>query len=206
MGAYPPPPGHSPLPGLEIAGEVAAVGAGRHALEGGRQGVRAGERRRLRAILPSPRRRRRCRSRPGLDMVQAAAVPETFFTVWNNVFERGGLQGRRMVPGARRHQRHRHHRHPARQGVRRQGARDGGLGREVQGLRRPRRRPRHQLQDRGFRRRRARRRPAARASTSPRHGRRRLHRAQHHRRGGGRPHRADRHAGRRRRQVQHLAR
>ena len=63
MGAYPPPPGHSPLPGLEVAGEVAAVGDGRDALEGRRQGVRARQRRRLRGILPSPRKRRRCRSR-----------------------------------------------------------------------------------------------------------------------------------------------
>ena len=90
IGAYPPPPGHSPLPGLEVAGEVAAIG-GRDALEGRRQGVRARQRRRLRGIHASPRSRSRCRSRRGLDMVQAGAVPETFFTVWNNVFERGRL-------------------------------------------------------------------------------------------------------------------
>ena len=45
------------------------------------------------AALPIP---------PGLDMIHAAAVPETFFTVWNNVFERGQASGRRVVPGARR--------------------------------------------------------------------------------------------------------
>ena len=52
MGVYPPPPGHSPLPGLEVAGEVAAIGHGRDALEAGRQGVRAGQRRRLCRVLP----------------------------------------------------------------------------------------------------------------------------------------------------------
>jgi NADPH:quinone reductase len=90
IGAYPPPAGHSPLPGLEIAGTVAAVGG-----SGGRWKV--GDK--VCALvngggyaeytiaedavaLPIP---------GGLDMVQAGAVPETFFTVWNNVFERGRL-------------------------------------------------------------------------------------------------------------------
>ena len=41
IGAYPPPAGHSPLPGLEVAGTVAAVGRKRRTLEGRRQGVRA---------------------------------------------------------------------------------------------------------------------------------------------------------------------
>ena len=50
-GLYPPPPGHSPLPGLEIAGEVAAVGAGVTRWKAGRQGVRARQRRRLRPVL-----------------------------------------------------------------------------------------------------------------------------------------------------------
>jgi putative PIG3 family NAD(P)H quinone oxidoreductase len=91
MGVYPPPPGHSPLPGLEIAGEVAEVGS---AVTRWRAGDRvcalvngggyaqyciAEET----AALPIP---------SGLDMVKAAAVPETFFTVWNNVFERGALK------------------------------------------------------------------------------------------------------------------
>ena len=90
MGAYPPPPGHSPLPGLEIAGTVAAVGpdvsrwkvgdtvcaltnGGGYAEYCIAEDVQA---------LPIPDR---------LDMAQAAALPETVFTVWNNVFERGGL-------------------------------------------------------------------------------------------------------------------
>jgi NADPH:quinone reductase len=91
MGAYPPPPGHSPLPGLEIAGEVMEAGpqvtrwrAGDKVCAlvngGGYAQYCVAEET---AALPIP---------AGLDMVQAGAVPETFFTVWNNVFERGQLQ------------------------------------------------------------------------------------------------------------------
>jgi NADPH:quinone reductase len=91
MGVYPPPPGHSPLPGLEVAGEVAEVGAGVTRWRAGdkvcalvngggyAQYCIAEES----STLPIP---------SGLDMVRAGAVPETFFTVWNNVFERGGLR------------------------------------------------------------------------------------------------------------------
>jgi NADPH2:quinone reductase len=90
-GAYPPPPGHSPLPGLEIAGEVAAVGSGVSRWKvgdkvcalvngGGYAEYTIAE---DAIALPIP---------AGLDMGRAAAVPETFFTVWNNVFERGGLK------------------------------------------------------------------------------------------------------------------
>lgn len=91
IGAYPPPPGHSTLPGLEIAGEVVEAGAGVARWRAGdkvcalvngggyAQYCIAEET----AALPIP---------AGLDMVQAGAVPETFFTVWNNVFERGKLQ------------------------------------------------------------------------------------------------------------------
>ena len=89
-GLYPPPPGHSPLPGLEVAGEVAALGAGvtRWKLGdkvcalvngGGYAEYCIAEEP---VALPVP---------AGLDMVHAGAVPETFFTVWNNVFERGRL-------------------------------------------------------------------------------------------------------------------
>jgi NADPH2:quinone reductase len=89
-GSYPPPPGHSPLPGLEIAGEVAAVGPGVTRWKvgdklcslvngGGYAEYCIAEEP---VALPIP---------AGLDMVRAAAIPETFFTVWNNVFERGRL-------------------------------------------------------------------------------------------------------------------
>ena len=91
IGAYPPPPGHSPLPGLEIAGEVVAVGPSVSRWKsgdavcalvngGGYAGYCIAEET---AALPVP---------AGLDMVSAGALPETAFTVWNNVFERGGLK------------------------------------------------------------------------------------------------------------------
>ena len=51
-GHYPPPPGASPIPGLEIAGEVVAVGDGVTRFKARRQGRGAGDRRRLCAILP----------------------------------------------------------------------------------------------------------------------------------------------------------
>lgn len=90
MGAYPPPPGHSPLPGLEIAGTVVAVGPGVTRWKvgdavcaltngGGYAAYCVAE---DVQTLPVP---------AGLDMVHAAALPETIFTVWNNVFERGAL-------------------------------------------------------------------------------------------------------------------
>jgi putative PIG3 family NAD(P)H quinone oxidoreductase len=90
MGHYPPPPGHSPLPGLEIAGEVVAAGSGVARWKAGDKVcalVNGGGYAEYclaeeTSTLPVP---------AGLDMVQAAAVPETFFTVWNNVFERGRL-------------------------------------------------------------------------------------------------------------------
>lgn len=90
-GAYNPPPGASDLPGLEGAGTIAAVGAGvfqwkigdkvcalfpggayaEHAL------TDAGQ------VLPVPK---------GMGLREAACLPETFFTVWSNVFMRGGLK------------------------------------------------------------------------------------------------------------------
>ncbi|KAB2914605.1 MAG: NAD(P)H-quinone oxidoreductase [Hyphomicrobiaceae bacterium] len=90
MGVYPPPPGASPLPGLEISGEVAAVGPGVVRWKAGDKVcalVNGGGYAEYclaeeTAALPIP---------AGLDMVKAGAVPETFFTVWHNVFERGRL-------------------------------------------------------------------------------------------------------------------
>ena len=91
MGHYPPPPGASPLPGLEISGEVVVagpqvarwkVGDKICALVNGggyAQYCIAEET----AALPIP---------GGLDLITAGAIPETFFTVWHNVFERGGLK------------------------------------------------------------------------------------------------------------------
>ena len=90
QGSYPAPPGPSPLPGLGAAGVVVAVGAGvarwqagdavTALLNGGGYALYAIAEET--AALPVP---------AGLDMVSAGALPETAFTVWNNVFERGGL-------------------------------------------------------------------------------------------------------------------
>lgn len=90
-GAYAPPPGASDLPGLEAAGEVAAVGAGVTEwsvgdpvcalLPGG--GYAEYALTHAAHALPVPE---------GLSMLEAAALCETFFTVWHNVFERGRLQ------------------------------------------------------------------------------------------------------------------
>ena len=90
MGNYPPPPGASDIPGLEVAGTIVASGGGLSDLSlgdkvcalvtgGGYAGyaVAAGT-----LCLPIPK---------GFDMMQAAALPETFFTVWHNVFQRGRL-------------------------------------------------------------------------------------------------------------------
>jgi NADPH2:quinone reductase len=90
QGAYPPPPGHSALPGLEIAGEVVEAGAGVARWRAGDRvcalvnggGYAEYSIAEETAALPIP---------AGLDLVRAAALPETFFTVWNNVFERGRL-------------------------------------------------------------------------------------------------------------------
>jgi len=90
-GAYPPPAGASDLPGLEVAGEVAALGEGAPRWRVGDQvcaltpGGGYAEYVTVHAsnALPLP---------PGFTLTEAAAVPETFFTVWHNVFERGGLK------------------------------------------------------------------------------------------------------------------
>ncbi|XVJ64281.1 MAG: NAD(P)H-quinone oxidoreductase [Sphingopyxis sp.] len=91
MGFYPPPPGASDLPGLEIAGTVVAVGAGGDPellgqavcalVAGGGYAeyctAPAG------SCLPVPR---------GFSMTEAAALPETLFTVWHNLFERAWVK------------------------------------------------------------------------------------------------------------------
>lgn len=87
MGHYPPPPGASPIPGLEIAGEVVAVGegVGRELLGQKMCALVAGggyaeyATAPVATCLPVP---------PALSMPEAAAMPETLFTVWTNLFER----------------------------------------------------------------------------------------------------------------------
>lgn len=90
-GAYAPPSGASDLPGLEAAGEVVAIGAGA-------EGVAIGDK--VCALLPgggyaeyvvTPAAH--CLPVPeGMGLKEAACLPETFFTVWSNVFMRGGLK------------------------------------------------------------------------------------------------------------------
>lgn len=91
-GIYPPPEGASDLPGLEVAGEVVALGEGVNAgsvkLQEKVCALVAGGGYAEYCTAPAPQ----CLPVPdGFSMEEAAAVPETFFTVWTNVFERGAL-------------------------------------------------------------------------------------------------------------------
>ena len=90
MGLYPVPPGASPLPGLEIAGEVVELGSEAKTLKVGDKvcalanGGGYAEFCAVPAVqaLPIPGK---------LSMAEAASLPETFFTVWSNVYDRGRL-------------------------------------------------------------------------------------------------------------------
>ncbi|HEX4113756.1 MAG TPA: NAD(P)H-quinone oxidoreductase [Stellaceae bacterium] len=88
-GLYPPPPGASDIPGLEIAGRVVAAGAGsRYKVGDAMTALVAGGGYAEYCAAPEPQ----CLPVPkGFSMEQAAALPETFFTVWHNLFERGQL-------------------------------------------------------------------------------------------------------------------
>ena len=91
QGGYPPPPGAPDTPGLEIAGEVVGLGLSVKRYEVGD---------RVCGLVPGGGYAEFCLVHednalplpPGLSFVEAAAIPETFFTVWTNVFERGRLQ------------------------------------------------------------------------------------------------------------------
>lgn len=90
-GSYAPPPTASDLPGLEASGEIAAVGAGVSDLAVGDQvcALLPGGGYAEYALTPAAH----CLPIPkGMDLKQAACLPETFFTVWSNVFQRGGLK------------------------------------------------------------------------------------------------------------------
>jgi NADPH2:quinone reductase len=87
-GTYPPPPGASPLPGLEVSGTVAKLGSDVVSLLPGERvcALVAGGGYAEYCIADA----RQCLPVPeSLDMAEAAAMPETLFTVWHNVFERG---------------------------------------------------------------------------------------------------------------------
>jgi putative PIG3 family NAD(P)H quinone oxidoreductase len=90
-GSYPPPPGASDLPGLEIAGEVVAVGsnARRHKVGDKVMSLVAGGGYAQYCIAQDDQA---MTVPPALSMSEAGALPETLMTVWHNVFERGGLQ------------------------------------------------------------------------------------------------------------------
>jgi NADPH2:quinone reductase len=90
MGLYPPPKGAPDIPGLEIAGEIVALGK---AVKRWTLGDR------VMALVVGGGYAEYCIAEAahtlpvsGLSMVEAAAMPETFMTVWHNVFERGGLK------------------------------------------------------------------------------------------------------------------
>ena len=90
-GAYPPPPGASDLPGLEIAGEVVALGEGatKHKLGDKVMSLVAGGGYAQYCIAQDAQA---IAVPPVLSMQEAGAVPETLMTVWHNVFERGALK------------------------------------------------------------------------------------------------------------------
>ena len=95
-GLYPPPPGASEIPGLEVAGEIVGSGEGATRFKLGEKVcalVAGGGYAEYCAVhennaLPIP---------SGLDMIEAAALPETFFTVWTNLFQRGKLKSGETV-------------------------------------------------------------------------------------------------------------
>ncbi len=90
-GQYPPPPGAPDIPGLEIAGVVERLGPGTSRFEEGDEVV---------ALVPGGGYADYCTVHEtnalplprALSLIEGAAVPETTFTVWHNVFERGGLR------------------------------------------------------------------------------------------------------------------
>lgn len=96
MGNYAPPPGASDLPGLEASGTVAALGDG---VTGWKLGdaicaLTPGGSYAEYCIVPAPQ----CLPPPkGFDMLHAAALPENYFTVWHNLFERGQLKAGETV-------------------------------------------------------------------------------------------------------------
>jgi putative PIG3 family NAD(P)H quinone oxidoreductase len=93
LGLYPPPPGASDIPGLEVAGIIMALGSGVDKFKLGDEvialvqggGYASHTIASIETTLPLPK---------GLSMVEGAGIPETFFTVWSNLFDRA-----RLMPG-----------------------------------------------------------------------------------------------------------
>jgi NADPH2:quinone reductase len=95
-GNYPPPSGTSDLPGLEVAGTVVAVGLGAHGFQPGDQAcaLLAGGGYAQYVAVPAVQ----CLPIPaGLSLTEAASLPETFFTVWTNLFDRAGCKAGDVV-------------------------------------------------------------------------------------------------------------
>ena len=91
QGNYPPPPGASDIPGLEIAGGVIALGLGVHGLKLGDKVCALVTGHGYAEYCAAPEVQ--CLAVPkGFSMVEAAALPETFYTVWTNLFDRGRLK------------------------------------------------------------------------------------------------------------------
>ena len=91
-GAYPPPPGASDLPGLEVSGEVVALGEGAARWRVGERSLRADRRRRLCRICLGARQQRAAAAGRVSPSPRLPPCPRPIFTVWHNVFERGGLK------------------------------------------------------------------------------------------------------------------
>ena len=150
-GTYPPPPDASPILGLEVAGTRGGLRPERDVLESRRRRLRADPRRGLRGVLRRRPPRGACRSRGDHRCSRRRALPENYFTVWNNVFDRGRLAaGETLLV------------HGGTSGiglatiqlakaVRRDGVHNSGQRRQGCVLPRHRRRPRDQLQDAGLR-------------------------------------------------------
>ena len=95
QGKYPPPPGASDIPGLEIAGTIERVEGDSRWRVGDRVcALVAGGGYAEYCVVPSSQ----CLPMPsGMDACTAAAIPETYFTVWTNLFQRGGLKAGERV-------------------------------------------------------------------------------------------------------------
>ena len=129
QGHYPPPPGASDLPGLEVSGHVVANGPGRAPLRGGRCRLRAHPRRRLRRILHSPGDA----DAPGAGGAPGDGCRRPARDLLHRLDQRlraRSASRRRAPAGPRRQQRHRHDRDPDRIRARRPRLRHRRLARE----------------------------------------------------------------------------
>ena len=148
-GKYPPPPGASDIPGLEVSGTVTACGTG---VTRWREGdtvcaLVSGGGYAEYCVAPDVQ----CLPIPStVDLVSAGGDAGDVLYRLDECLRSRSASRWRIVPRAWGRQRHRHHGHSDGARVRRTGVRDGWHRRQVRGVRAPRRRTRNQLQDRGF--------------------------------------------------------